>query len=108
MTATTDERLDFELVGFLREQADDVYEAPDAATMARRLVGADRSVRRRLERLVARPVVRVALVGMLLAAVLSATLIAGAVRRGIVTNGPVILTPGLALDPSSGKLTGSP
>ena len=90
MTVMSDDRLDLELVWFLREEADDLYGAPDAEAMTWRLMNADRSLRRRLDRLVARPIVRVALVGMLLAAALGTTLIVGAIQRGLVTNGQVI------------------
>jgi hypothetical protein len=105
MTAMTDDRLDLEIVAFLRQQADDVYGAPDSGAMAWRLSAAERSMRRRLDRLVARPVVRLALVAMLLAAVVSATLIVGAARRGMITNGPIVLSPALVLDPSTGRMS---
>lgn len=107
MTVMSDDRLDLELVWFLREEADDLYGAPDAEAMTWRLMNADRSLRRRLDRLVARPIVRVALVGLLLAAALGTTLIVGAIQRGLVTNGQVILSPGLVLDTTTGKLSAS-
>jgi hypothetical protein len=108
MTAMSDDGLDLELVAFLREQADDLFGAPDAATMAWRLSSKERSMRWRLDGLVARPMVRLAVVAMLLAAFVGTTLIVGAVRRSAMINGQVVLTSGLVLDVATGQMFRSP
>jgi hypothetical protein len=102
MTQITDERLDLELVGFLHNHAEELYGAPDAGAMARRIAGSERSIRGLFARTLARPMVRVAIVGMLLAAAIGVTVLAGALRSGTIRNGLMVVSPELGFDPETG------
>lgn len=102
MITLSDDRLDLELVGFLRDEAEDLYGTPDARGMAHRIEDADRSLGRRWTRLFARPMFRLALVGMLLAAALGTVLAIGAPRTGPLQNGRLVFAPWNFVDPATG------
>ena len=108
MTTLTDDRLDLELVWFLREEADDLYGTPDARGMTRRIAHEDRSLGRRWARLFARPMFRLAVVGMLLAAALGAALAFGAPRTGPFGHGWLVFSPWNFVDPATGVYSNYP
>ena len=102
MITLSDERLDLEVTGFLRDEAEDLYGTPDARDMARRIVDADRSLGRRWARLFARPMFRLAIVGMLLAAALGSAYVIGATRSRPALNGQLMMAPWQFFDPAKG------
>jgi hypothetical protein len=108
MITLTDDRLDLEIVAFLGDEAEDLYGAPDAHGMAWRIGSADSSPRRRIERVLARPIMRVAIVGMLLAGVVGAAVLIGASRTGPFRNGLIIRDPLNAVDPATGAYGNNP
>jgi WD40-like Beta Propeller Repeat len=102
MITLSDDRLDLELVGFLRDEAEDLYGTPDARAIAHRIADADRSLGRRSARLFAGPMFRLAVVGMLLAAALGTALAIGVTRTGPVLNGRLVFAPWNFVDPATG------
>jgi hypothetical protein len=108
MINLTDDRLDLELVGFLRDEAEDLHGTPDARGMTRRIAETEGSLGRRWARLFTQPAFRVAVVGMLLTATVGAVLVAGVARNQPFRNGSIVQMPWHFLDPSTGVYSDYP
>ncbi len=102
MTATTDERLDFELVAFLRDHAEELYGAPDARTAATQMARAEASLPRRMAHQFAGPFPRLILVGMLIASALATAYVIGATRARQPVNGQLMMAPWKFVDLATG------
>ena len=102
MTTVTDDTLDLEIVSFLRAHAEDLAGAPPARAMATQIAGADVAAGRWIALLFARPVARIALVGLLIAAAVGVAATVGSPRSGGIQNGLLVLEPWRAYDPVAG------